>query len=31
VFKEIVEGIRMYLEKNGFNSVEDIIGLAHKN
>ena len=29
VFREIVEGLREYLEREGFKSVEDIIGLAH--
>ncbi|MHA1616979.1 MAG: dihydroorotate dehydrogenase [Candidatus Njordarchaeales archaeon] len=30
IFSEIVNGIRHYLEKIGFSSVRDIIGLAHE-
>ncbi len=30
VFKSINRGINLYLRKNGFRSVKDIVGLAHK-
>lgn len=30
IFSEIVSGIAEYLEEEGFNSVEEMVGLAHK-
>jgi len=30
VFRSIAEGIKYYLQRKGFNSVRDIVGLAHK-
>lgn len=30
IFREIVEGLRRYLEAEGFESVEEIVGLAHE-
>jgi len=30
IFKEVNEGIRRYLEENGFGGVRDIVGLAHE-
>ncbi len=30
VFKSVTEGIEAYLERKGFNSVKEIVGLAHK-
>ncbi|MBS7629994.1 dihydroorotate dehydrogenase [Candidatus Bathyarchaeota archaeon] len=30
LFKEVNEGIRRYLEENGFRGVKDIVGLAHE-
>lgn len=30
IFKEIINGLKNYLEKNGFKRIDEIIGLAHK-
>lgn len=30
LFRDVTDGIRKYLEKNGFKKVKDIVGLAHE-
>jgi dihydroorotate dehydrogenase (NAD+) catalytic subunit len=30
IFKEIINGLEEYLEKNGFKKIDEIVGLAHK-
>ncbi len=30
VFREVADGIRRYLEENGFREVGEIVGLAHE-
>ncbi len=31
IFKEIINGLKKYLEENGFKKIDEIIGLAHKS
>jgi len=31
LFKEILEGLEEYMEREGFNSIEELVGLAHRS